>query len=177
MLLSYPCLCMRISNQDRVHPLIYIFSHSHCLPCGNINDTPVYSRVKCYSGIPCACGFIRGSWNTATQTWRLRASSPGDVGMRQQAFLAPLPGKAQSGIYRQSCEQNRDWYSHAKQAILALFSCLCWYENRVVYDRFRLAAKLLLRSRVTFEEDASSSRITSKITLGSRTNHRIVVTS
>ena len=58
------------------------------------------------------------------QTWRLRASSPGDVGRRKQAFLAPLPGKAQSGIYRQSCEQNRDWYLHAKQANLALFSCL-----------------------------------------------------
>ena len=29
--------------------------------------------------------------------------------------------------------------------------------------------------RVTFEEDASLSRITSEITLGSRTSHRIVV--
>ena len=34
------------------------------LPCGNINDTLVYSRVKCYSGIPCTCGFIRGSWSS-----------------------------------------------------------------------------------------------------------------
>ena len=39
--------------------------------------------------------------------------------------------------------------------------------KRVVYDRFRLAAKLSFRSRVTFEKDASSSRITLEITLGS----------
>ena len=58
---------------------------------------------------------------------------------------------------------------------LALFSCLCWYENRVVYDRFRLAAKLSFWSWVTFEEDASSSRITSETTLGSQTSHCIVV--
>ena len=45
----------------------------------------------------------------------------GDVGRCQQAFLAPLPGKAHSEMYRQSCEQNRNWYSLAKQANLALF--------------------------------------------------------
>jgi len=28
------------------------------LPCGNINDTPVYSRVKCCNGILCACGLF-----------------------------------------------------------------------------------------------------------------------
>ena len=42
--------------------------------------------------------------------------------MRQQAFLAPLPGKAQIEVYRQSYEQNQNWYSFAKQANLALFS-------------------------------------------------------
>ena len=41
---------------------------------------------------------------------------------RQQAFLAPLPGKAQIEEYRQSDERNRNWYSLAKQANLALFS-------------------------------------------------------
>ena len=46
----------------------------------------------------------------------------GDVGRRQQAFLVPLPGKAQCEIYRQSCEQNQNWYSLAKQTNLALFS-------------------------------------------------------
>ena len=66
MLLSYPCLCMRIFNLDKIHQLVYISLFIHRLPCGNINDTPVYSRVKCYSGIPCACGFVRGSGNTAT---------------------------------------------------------------------------------------------------------------
>ena len=74
-----------------------------------------------------------------------------------------------------SCEQNRNWYSLAKQAYLALFSCLYWYKNRVVYDRFRSAAKLSFRSRVTFKEGASSSRITSETTLGSWTSHCIVV--
>ena len=62
------------------------------------------------------------------QNWRLRASSlfpGGDVGRRQQAFSAPLPGKAQIEVYRQSYEQNRNWYSLAKQANLALFSFLC----------------------------------------------------
>ena len=98
-----------------------------------------------------------------------------DVGRRQQAFLAPLPGKAQIEVYRQSYEQNWNWYSLAKQANLALFFCLCWYENRVVYDRFRLAPKLSFRSRVTFEEDSSSSRISSETTLGSRISHCIVV--
>ena len=34
---------------------------SRCLPCGNINDISEYSRVKCYSDIPCACGIILGS--------------------------------------------------------------------------------------------------------------------
>ena len=145
-----------------------------------VSECQQYSRVKCYSGIPCACGFIPGSWNTATPNWRLRASllfTGGDIGRRQQAFLAPLLGKAQSEIYRQSCEQNRNWYTLAKQSNLALFSCLCWYENRVVYDRFRSAAKLSFRSRVTFEEDTSSSRITSEITLGSWSSHRIIVSS
>jgi len=36
--------------------------------------------------------------NYLPPNWRLLASSPfpgGDVGRRQQAFLAPLPGKAQ----------------------------------------------------------------------------------
>ena len=41
---------------------LYIFNRR--LPCGNINDTPEYFWVKYYSGIPCACGFIHGSWNT-----------------------------------------------------------------------------------------------------------------
>ena len=40
---------------------------NRCLPCESINDAPEYSRVKCYNGIPCACGFIHGSWNTATR--------------------------------------------------------------------------------------------------------------
>ena len=89
----------------------------------------------------------------------------GDVGRRQQAFLAPLPRKAQSEIYRQSWEQNRNWYSLAKQANLALFSCLCLYKNRVVYDRFRLATKLAFRSRVTYEKDVSSSCTFSDLSL------------
>jgi hypothetical protein len=49
----------------------------------------------------------------------------GDIGRRQQAFLAPLPWKAQIEVYRQSYKQNQNWYSLAKQANLALFSCLC----------------------------------------------------
>ena len=56
--------------------------------------------------------------------WRLRASllfPGGDVGRRQQAFLVPLPGKAQIKIYRQSYEQIQNWYLLAKQANLALF--------------------------------------------------------
>ena len=171
MLLSYPCLCMRISNLDRVHQLIYISSHSR-LPCGNINDTPVYSRVKCYSGIPCACGFIRGSWNTATPNWRLRASSLVTLVGANKHFWGRCRGRHRVKYIDKSCEQNRNWYSLAKQANLALFSCLCWYENRVVYDRFPSAAKLSFRSRVTFEEDASS-----KITLGSWSSHRIIVSS
>ena len=74
MLLSYPCLCMRISNLDRAHQLIYILSHSSP-SLQKYKWHPLYCRVKCYSGIPCACGFIRGSWNTATLNWHLRASS------------------------------------------------------------------------------------------------------
>ena len=46
-----------------------------------------------------------------------------------------------------SCEQNWDWYSHAKQANLALFSCLCWYENRIVYDFHFDPESLLRRTR------------------------------
>ena len=99
----------------------------------------------------------------------------GDVGRHQQEFLAPLPVKEQIEVYRQSYEQNQNWYSLAKQANLALFSVSYWYENRVVYDRFWLAAKLSFRSRVTFEEDASSSRITLETTLGSQTSHCIIV--
>ena len=106
---------------------------------------------------------------------RHRCFPGGDVVRRQQAFFVPLPGKTQIEVYRQSYEQNRNWYSLAKQANLALFSCLCWYKNRVVYDRFWLAAKLSFRSRVTFEKDASSSRITSETTLSSRTSHYIIV--
>ena len=167
---------MRISNLDRVHQLIYIFSHS----------SPSLRKYKWHSGIlpgkmlqqySVRLRIYSWSWNTATPNWRLRASSLGDVGRHQQAFLAPLVGKAHIEIYRQSCEQNRNWYSLAKHANLALFSCLHWYENRVVYDLFWLAAKLSFRSRVTFEEDASSSRITSEITLGSWSSHRIVVSS
>ena len=37
-------------------------------------------------------------------------------------FLAPLPRKAQIEVYGQSYERNRNWYSLAKQANLALFS-------------------------------------------------------
>ena len=39
---------------------------NRCLPCESINDTPEYSRVKCYNGIPCACRFIHGLRNTYT---------------------------------------------------------------------------------------------------------------
>ena len=165
---------MRISNLDRVHQLIYIFSHS----------SPSLRKYKWHPGILPGKMLQRYFVRLWIYSWFMKYCHPKlasagitvvDVGRCQQAFLAPLLGKAQSEIYRQSCEQNRNWYSLAKQANLALFSCLRWYENRVVYDRFRLAAKLLFRSRVTFEEDASSSRITSEITLGSRISHRIIV--
>ena len=53
---------------------------------------------------------------------RHRCFPGGDVDRCQQVFLAPLPGKAQIKVYRQSYEQNRNWYSLAKQANLALFS-------------------------------------------------------
>ena len=53
---------------------------------------------------------------------RHRCFPSGDIGRRQQAFLALLPGKAQIEVYRQSYEQNRNWYSLAKQSNLALFS-------------------------------------------------------
>ena len=165
ILLSYPCLCMRISILDRVHQLIYISSHSPP-SLRKYKWHPGILPGKCYSGIPCACGFICGSWNTATPNWRLRASS-----------LVTLVGTNKHLWHRCRGRQNRNWYSLAKQANLALFSCLCWYENRVVYDRFWLAAKLSFRSRVTFEEDTSSSRVTSKITLGSWSSHCIVVSS
>ena len=56
---------------------------------------------------------------------RHRCFPCGNAGRRQQAFLAPLPGKAQIEVYRQSYEQNQNWYLLAKQANLALFSCLC----------------------------------------------------
>ena len=100
--ISYPCLCMRVSNVDKVHQLVYIFTHR--LPCGNINDTPVYSRVKCYSGIPCACGFIRGSWNTCHPNWHLRASSlfpDGDDCRRQQCvFIKVSLHISHCGVFR-----------------------------------------------------------------------------
>ena len=176
MLLSYSYLCMRISNLDRVHQLIYISSQS----------LPSLRKYKWYSGILPDKMLYRYSVRLRIYSWFMKYCHPklasvgviaGDVGRRQQAFLTPLSGKAQSEIYRQSWEQNRNWYSLAKQANLALFSCLCWYENRIVYDRFRLSAKLSFRSRVTFEEDVSSSRITSEITPGSWSSHRIVVSS
>ena len=176
MLLSYPCLCMRISNLDRAHQLIYIFSHS----------LPSLRKYKWHPGILPGKMLQRYYVHLRIYSWFMKYCHPklasagvivGDVGSRQQAFLVPLPGKAQSEIYRQSYEQNWNWYSLAKQANLALFSCLCWYENRVVYDRFRSAAKLSFRSKVTFEEDVSSSRITSEITLSSWSSHRIIVSS
>ena len=176
MLLSYPCLCMRISNLDRVHPLIYIFSHS----------PPSLRKYKWHPGILPGKMLQRYSVRLRIYSWFMKYCHPklasagviaGDVGRRQQVFLAPLPGKSQSKIYRQSCEQNRNWYSLAKHANLALFSCLCWYENRVVYDRFRSAAKLLFRSRVTFEKSSTLYRTSSDLTLGSRSSHRIIVSS
>ena len=39
---------------------------------------------------------------------RHRCFSGGDVGRRQQAFLALLSGKAQIEVYKQSYEQNRN---------------------------------------------------------------------
>ena len=83
-IILYPCSDLNI-NSVAVPPNLIISLHRR-LPCGNINDTPVYSRVKCYSGIPCACGSIRGSWNTADPNWHLRVSSLGDVGRRQQSY-------------------------------------------------------------------------------------------
>ena len=56
---------------------------------------------------------------------RHRCFPGGDVGRRQQTFLVPLPGKAQIEVYRQSYEQNQNWYLLAKQANLALFSIFC----------------------------------------------------
>ena len=47
-----------IQSRESSSTSLYLFIHR--LPCGNINDTPVYSRVKCYSSFPCACGFIHG---------------------------------------------------------------------------------------------------------------------
>ena len=143
----------------------------------NIKDTPVYFRVKCYNGIPCACGFIRGSWNTATPNWRLRVSSLVTLVVANKHFWRRCRGRHRVKYIDKSCEQNRNWYSLAKQANLALFSCLCWYENRVVYDRFRSAAKLSFRSRVTFEKSLTSYRTSSDLTLGSRSSHRIIVSS
>ena len=55
---------------------------------------------------------------------RHRYFPSGDAGRRQQAFWVPLLGNAQIEVYRQSYEQNQNWYSVAKQANLALFSCL-----------------------------------------------------
>jgi hypothetical protein len=43
------------------------YLHINCrLPHRIINDSTKYSRVKCYSSIQCACGFIRGLRNTFT---------------------------------------------------------------------------------------------------------------
>ena len=124
ILLSYPCLCMRISYLDRVHQLIYIFSHS----------SPSLWKYKLHPGILPGKMLQWYSVRLRIYSWFMKYCHPklasagviaGDIGRRQQAFLVPLPGKAQCEIYRQSCEQNQNWYSLAKQANLALFSCLC----------------------------------------------------
>ena len=105
---------MRISNLDRVHQLIYISSHS----------LPSLRKYKWHLGIFPGKMLQRYSVRLQIYSWFMKYCHPklasagviaGDVGRRQQAFLASLPGKAQSEIYRQSCEQNQNWYSLAKQ--------------------------------------------------------------
>ena len=99
VLLSYPCLCMRITNLDRVHQLIYISSHS----------PPSLRKYKWHPGILPGKMLQRYSVCLRNYSWFMKYYHPklasvdviaSDVGMRQQAFLASLPGKAQSEIYR-----------------------------------------------------------------------------
>ena len=85
IIIIYPCSDLNI-NSIVILPSLILFLHRR-LPCENINDTLVYSRVKCCSGIPCTCGFISGTWNTCHPNWRLWVSSlfpDGDTGRCQQ---------------------------------------------------------------------------------------------
>ena len=45
---------------DRLHVLAHSSVLAGLCVNRNINDTLVYSQVKCCSCIPCACGFIHG---------------------------------------------------------------------------------------------------------------------
>jgi len=66
--ISYPTIYLTpiyaIEYPIQISSLTSLGTFNRRLPCRNINDTPVYTQVKYYSGIPCACGFIRDSWNT-----------------------------------------------------------------------------------------------------------------
>ena len=177
MLLSYPCLCMRISNLDRGHELIYILSHW----------SPSLRKYKWHPGILLGKMLQWYSVRLRIYSWFMKYchSKLGVCGRHRQVtlvgankhFWCRCRGRHRVKYIDKSCEQNRNWYSLAKQANLALFSCLCWYENRVVYDRFRSAAKLSFRSRVTFEKSSTSYRTSSDLTIGSRSSHRIIVSS
>ena len=153
---------MRISNLDKVHQVVYISLHS----------PPSLRKYKWLPGILSAKMLQRYSVHLRIYSWFMKYCHPK---LASAGVIAGDVGRHRVKYIDKSCEQNLNWYSLAKQANLALFSCLCWYENMVVCDRFRSAAKLSFRSRVTFEDDSSSSRISLESTLGSRTSHRIIV--
>ena len=171
---------MRISNLDRVHPLIYIFSHS----------PPSLRKYKWHPGILPSKMLMQYSVRLRIYSWFMKYLPPklafaGVIAAfpvvtlvgANKHFWRRCRGRHRVKYIDKSCEQNRNWYWLAKHANLVLFYCLCWYENRVVYDRFRSAAKLSFQSRVTFEKSSTSYRTSSDLTLGSRSNHRIIVSS
>ena len=167
---------MRISNLDRAHELIYILSHS----------SPSLRKYKWHPGILPGKMLQRYSVHLRIYSWFMKYCHPklAVCGCHRQVtlvgankhFWRRCRGR-HSEIYRQTCEQNRNWYSLAKQANLALFflSSLIWKQGSVW--PVSTCRKLSFWSRVTFEEDASSSRITSEITLGSWSSHHIVISS
>ena len=79
MLLSYPCLCMRISNLDRAHQLIYILSHS----------SPSLRQYKWHPGILPVKMLQRYSVRLRIYSWFMKYCHPtiGVCGRHRQVML------------------------------------------------------------------------------------------
>ena len=79
---------------------------------------PGYSRVKCYGGTPCACGFICGPWNTC---------HPIDVCGHHRWFLVvTLVISNTSGVWHHRCLHNRI------ASILCIMCLICLKKDLIV---------------------------------------------